>query len=133
MAEVQLATSILATLCLCETCWTSGRGLHKCRLKHQPVGAGEKTKEKLKEILATGQLQRNIAMKQNEQLITRRLFCQVWGVGDVVAGEWWAMGYRSLEELLGHEGPALSTQQRAGLLYFNDIQQRIPREVCATI
>ena len=79
---------------------------------------GAKTALKVKEILASGGLQRvaaaaaRAATDPHTQAVT--LFQEVWGVGEAVAEQWWKAGCRSLEEVKAKFGDALTEQQKVG-------------------
>lgn len=52
---------------------------------------------------------------------------RIHGVGKVKADEWYRKGYRTLDDLKNNP-EILSSQQRLGLHYFEDFEQRIPRQ-----
>jgi len=91
------------------------------------VSAGKESKRKVQELLATGDLARNVHMRNDLRRQVNRLFHSVWGVGSATALEWWEAGYRTLEDAA--QSPTLTSRQRAGLQHYAAMQIRIPREV----
>jgi hypothetical protein len=53
---------------------------------------GAKTTVKLKEIVATGQLRRNVEFEGDERRLVLAMFGEVWGVADQTAQKWYAQG-----------------------------------------
>ncbi|BDA51434.1 probable DNA polymerase lambda at C-terminar half [Coccomyxa sp. Obi] len=97
----------------------------------EKLDIGEKSIEKLQEIISTGEYRRNQIMAQDPHHRTVSLFMEVWGTGDATAERWYRDGCRSLEDVRGRSD--LSTQQRTGLKYFEDFKQRIPRAEVAAV
>ncbi|KAJ8469776.1 hypothetical protein ONZ45_g16781 [Pleurotus djamor] len=96
-------------------------------------GVGEKTARKIMEIIETGELRR-IAYERTEDVETTRLFQGVYGVGQSTAYKWYANGCRTLQDLKdGKGGVKLSTAQKIGLEYYDDINSRMPREEAKAI
>eukprot|EP00775_Hariotina_reticulata_P014786 gene14787-14963_t len=87
---------------------------------------GTKTEEKLKEILTTGFLRRNIVMEGSERHKIMENFMSVWGVAEQTATKWYQSGCRSLADV-AQKFPHLTAQQRVGLHYHQDFACRIPR------
>lgn len=82
-------------------------------------------RERLVQILATGRMEKLDALRQNPQVVSTRLFAQVWGIGTKTAEKLYRQGYRTLADL--HGCPELTPQQRVGLRHYDDLLQRIPR------
>ncbi|BDA51429.1 probable DNA polymerase lambda at N-terminal half [Coccomyxa sp. Obi] len=97
----------------------------------EKLDIGEKSIEKLQEIISTGEYRRNQIMAQDPHHRTVSLFMEVWGTGDATAERWYRDGCRSLEDVRGRSD--LSMQQRTGLKYFEDFKQRIPRAEVAAV
>jgi DNA polymerase/3'-5' exonuclease PolX len=98
-------------------------------------GVGQKSKEKIKEILCTKELGKLEKLKSEitpEQAQKRKyfdLFEGILGVGAVTAKKWYDAGYRSLNDVMKHA--KLSHEQELGIIYYTDLQERIPRlEMC---
>lgn len=53
------------------------------------------------------------------------LFGEVWGIGHATALKLYEKGHRTLDDLKHDD--SLSTVQKIGLKYFDDIKKRIPR------
>lgn len=91
-------------------------------------GLGPKTREKCRELLATGGLQRLDAMQGDAATQILQEFTCIHGAGESVARRWFQAGCRSLEELrLRQEELQLTRTQRLGLKYVEDFKRRIPR------
>ncbi|CAI2174663.1 18491_t:CDS:10, partial [Funneliformis geosporum] len=87
-------------------------------------GIGTRTAEKIAEIIDTGNLRRITHFSEGENLIKK--FSFVYGVGSSVAMKWYAKGYKTFEDVLKNE--KLTHNQITGILYYEDLQKRIPRE-----
>jgi DNA polymerase lambda len=51
----------------------------------------------------------------------------VWGCADNTARKWWAEGCRSLNDVR-NKATGLTAIQQMGLKYYDDFEQRIPRD-----
>ncbi|CAJ0651805.1 4138_t:CDS:10 [Entrophospora sp. SA101] len=69
-------------------------------------GIGERTAQKIMEIIETGRLQRIENLDEDDELIKK-------------------FRYRTFEDLL--QNAKLTSAQRAGIIYYDDLQERIPR------
>jgi len=89
-------------------------------------GVGKSIGAKIEEILTTGELQAvDARLKMElERQSTIELFMGVWGIGPKKANMLYDQGYRDLEEL---EDAPLTEQEKIGLKYYNDFQEKIPR------
>ena len=97
-------------------------------------GMGEKIREKVKEILETGQLKAAEAAKETYSLKAHDELQGVYGIGPAKATELIRKGIRSVEELrnqVQQDKTILNDKQRIGLQYYEDLLQRIPREEMA--
>lgn len=90
------------------------------------LNLGKKTTDKLLQILNTGHVQRNkeLAHDQHEQLF--HSFSQVWGAGNATAQKWLAAGCTCLSDVAARSD--LTELQCVGVKYFEDFQQKIPRQ-----
>ncbi|KAF8056043.1 DNA polymerase lambda [Lyophyllum atratum] len=91
-------------------------------------GVGEKTAIKIMEIVKTGELRR-IGYEKTEDFRTTQLFQGVYGVGQSTGYRWYAAGCRTLEDVLvGKGGVSTSPAQEIGIRFYDDINNRMPRE-----
>ncbi|KAF8181108.1 DNA polymerase lambda [Pholiota molesta] len=91
------------------------------------TGVGEKTAQKIQEILETGELQR-IKYETTKDVEVTRLFQGIYGVGQHIAFQWYSAGCRTLEDLKsGKGGVKLNHVQEIGLRFYDDINDRMPR------
>jgi DNA polymerase beta len=94
-------------------------------------GVGEKIKKKMEEIVETGRLEAAEKAKADYPLEALALFGGIYGIGPVKAGELVEMGLRTLTDLrveLHMRPDLLHEKQKAGLFYYEDLVERIPRE-----
>lgn len=91
-------------------------------------GIGDKILKKINEILTEGKCARTENLTHDPHIKTLLQFMNIWGVGCKTAQELYAKGYRSIEEIEKKEMDNLSKPQRIGVKYYNDINQKIPRE-----
>jgi len=54
------------------------------------------------------------------------LFAGVWGAGTETTKQWFAQGFRTLDDL--RKRARLTRTQQIGLKYYDDFNTRIPRE-----
>ncbi|EAS03408.2 helix hairpin-helix protein (macronuclear) [Tetrahymena thermophila SB210] len=95
-------------------------------------GLGEKTKEKIKEILETGQCQRAQILTQSERNQAIELLSQVWGIGPSTASQLYERNIKTIAELRQNQH-LLNKNQKIGLQYFEDLVERMPREEATLI
>lgn len=92
-------------------------------------GIGKGIAEKIQEIIDTGSLKQ--VSDLGEEIVSKTVvignFCKIWGVGPAKAEELWKAGARSISDVHSHMD-ILTTNQKIGLKYFDDLQQRIPRK-----
>ena len=94
-------------------------------------GVGEKIKKKMEEIVETGRLEAAEKAKADYPLEALALFGSIYGIGPVKARELVEMGLRTLTDLrveLHLRYDLLHEKQKAGLFYYEDLMERIPRE-----
>lgn len=86
-------------------------------------GVGKGIAQRIDEIIATGNLEELCEDKQRQIIITE--FLKVTGVGEKRAADFYEQGYRTIDQLktIPH-----THHISLGLKYFDDFQQRIPRQ-----
>ncbi|KAL4185427.1 hypothetical protein AMTRI_Chr10g5890 [Amborella trichopoda] len=67
-----------------------------------------------------------IGKSLQDHVRTITLLGEVWGIGPATALKLYEKGHRTLEDLRGDD--SLTSAQRIGLKYFDDIKKRIPRQ-----
>ncbi|KAJ3089345.1 hypothetical protein HK102_006616 [Quaeritorhiza haematococci] len=90
---------------------------------------GKKIAVKIDEIIRTGRLKK--AENEPEEISTLRLFQKIHGVGKTTAERWYAKGYRTLDDLQQHA--QLTKDQTLGLLYYDDLNEKMPRSEAKAI
>nr|XP_043618720.1 DNA polymerase lambda isoform X1 [Erigeron canadensis] len=88
-------------------------------------GIGKSMQDHIHEIVTTGKLSKLEHFESDEKVRTISLFGEVWGIGPATALKLYEKGHRSLDDLKSDD--TLTTSQRLGLKYFDDIRTRIPR------
>ncbi|KZV95895.1 hypothetical protein EXIGLDRAFT_671776 [Exidia glandulosa HHB12029] len=90
-------------------------------------GVGNKTSEKIMEIISTGGLER-LKTERNDGVDVMELFRGIYSVGSTVARQWYTLGLRTLDDVRERKaGIRLSAAQEIGLRYYDDLNQRMPR------
>ncbi|KIM81993.1 hypothetical protein PILCRDRAFT_820879 [Piloderma croceum F 1598] len=90
-------------------------------------GVGDKTAEKIMEIIQTGGLRR-IAFENTGDVEAAKIFTGIYGVGQTIAYRWYASGCRTLDDVrTGKGGVKLSPAMEIGLRFYDDINSRMPR------
>jgi len=95
------------------------------------VGLGEKTAEKVWEIVQTGSLRRLDELKSDERTRTLLLFSRVINVGASHAARLYARGHRTLTDLL--RDVSLDPRQRLGVQLYDELRAPIPRAETSAI
>lgn len=90
-------------------------------------GIGTNIKEKIKEVLNTGSIRKAKALENDERQKVVELFDAIWGVGTETALQFYQKGFRTLDDLRKNEH-ILNDNQKVGLKYYDDFNQRIPRD-----
>uniref|UniRef100_J3MCS5 DNA polymerase n=2 Tax=Oryza brachyantha TaxID=4533 RepID=J3MCS5_ORYBR len=94
------------------------------QVKNLPA-IGKSLKDHINEIVNTGKLAKLEHFENDEKVRTVSLFGEVWGVGPATALKLYDKGHRTLDDL--QKDDSLTSAQRIGLKFFDDINQRIPR------
>jgi DNA polymerase/3'-5' exonuclease PolX len=97
---------------------------------------GDRTRERICIILATGSLPSADAAASDPVLVARRALETVWGVGDATARDLVASGIMSVDALRAARNAGTVKLTRAatlGVAHYNDLLLRIPRAEVASI
>ncbi|CAF0756344.1 unnamed protein product [Rotaria sordida] len=82
--------------------------------------------DKIWEIIRTNGLVKLSAFQSRDDVATLALFAGVWGAGTETTKQWFAQGFRTLDDL--RKRARLTRTQQIGLKYYNDFNTRIPRD-----
>ncbi|CAF1083819.1 unnamed protein product [Adineta steineri] len=82
--------------------------------------------DKIWEIIRTNGLVKLSAFQSRDDVSALALFAGVWGAGTETTKQWFAQGFRTLEDL--RTRARLTRTQQIGLKYYQDFNTRIPRE-----
>ena len=102
---------------------------------HDVKGMGEKITQKIKEILATGQLQSAERVKVSHSVNAFETLQHIYGVGPAKVRELLKQGIQSVEQLrteVKNHPQLLNDKQKVGLAYYDDLLERIPRQEMET-
>ena len=94
-------------------------------------GMGEKITQKIKEILATGQLASAERVKVSHSVNAFDDLQHIYGVGPAKVRELLGQGIQSVEQLraeIKKNPQLLNDKQKVGLAYYEDLLERIPRQ-----
>ena len=101
------------------------------RLKTEKIsGVGKGIKNKLLEYVTTGQIAELIALENSRDVRAYSELSKIAGAGPKTVAEWMRKGVYDVSELrkrLAHGDIELTSVQKYGLTYYNDLNQRIPR------
>ncbi|KAJ3336917.1 hypothetical protein HDU93_001985 [Gonapodya sp. JEL0774] len=89
-------------------------------------GIGERIAAHIDEFLNQGTNSRLKALQSDEQRLIVKLFTSVHDVGTKTALKWFNLGYRTLDDI--RRNVKLTSNQKIGLKYYEDLQMRIPRD-----
>ncbi|GBE86849.1 hypothetical protein SCP_1000910 [Sparassis crispa] len=107
--------------------------IKSCKEARAIRSIGEKTAQKIMEIIQTGNLRR-IKYERTEDVGVINLLQGIYGVGRNTAFQWYAAGCRTLEDVKARKGGIkLSASQEIGLKFYADINTRMPRSEAAAI
>lgn len=98
-------------------------------------GIGEKIREKIAEIIATGHLQAADRARATKAPDSLEAFTQIYGVGPKKAADLVKAGYKTIADLrmaLQKDPKFLNKNQQIGLRHYEDILERIPRQEMET-
>lgn len=89
---------------------------------------GEGIKKKVKEFLEEGKMTKLVTLQDDPKIKVLGDLEKIWGVGPVAAQKLYNAGIRSVSDLKSRQD-LLTTFQKIGLKYYDDFQQRMPRDM----
>ncbi|XP_043938912.1 DNA polymerase beta isoform X2 [Protopterus annectens] len=90
-------------------------------------GVGTKIADKIDEFLTTGKLKKLEKIRQDDASTSINFLTRVTGIGPAAARKLFDEGIRTIEDLKKNESK-LNHHQKIGLKYFEEFEQRIPRD-----
>ena len=91
-------------------------------------GIGKGIKDRIKEIIETGELQSAEKIKNDPKIKIIEDFMKIYGVGPVKANELYETnGMKSIEQIKTEGEKYLNEKQKIGLKHYEDLKERIPR------
>lgn len=94
------------------------------QVKHLPA-IGKSMQDHIHEIVTTGKFSKLEHFEADEKVRTVTLFGEIWGIGPATALKLYEKGHRTLDDLKNED--SLTSSQKIGLRFFEDIKTRIPR------
>ncbi|KAL7786182.1 hypothetical protein V8C37DRAFT_299365 [Trichoderma ceciliae] len=92
---------------------------------------GRRLAQKIEEIVTTDKLKRLRYAEEDPEDHALQTFLKIYGVGNKVAEQWIAQGWRTLGEVKRHV--KLTPSQMVGIEHYDDLNTRIPRKEVATL
>lgn len=95
------------------------------------VGVGKGIKNKLLEYIRTGSIAELAELENSKDILAYKELSKIAGAGPKVVADWIRNGIYTLADLrvqLARGRIELTNVQKYGLTYYNDLNQRIPRE-----
>lgn len=83
--------------------------------------------------MTVGKCTRTENLTNDPHVKTLLQFMNIWGVGCKKAQELYSKGYRTIDDIEKNEMINLTEQQRIGVKYYNDINQKMSREEASEI
>lgn len=87
---------------------------------------GHRLAQKIEEIVTTDKLKRLEYAEKEPRDHALQAFLKIYGVGNKVAEQWIAQGWRTLEDVKQHA--KLTPSQTIGMEHYDDLNTRIPRK-----
>ncbi|RFU79226.1 dna polymerase iv, partial [Trichoderma arundinaceum] len=87
---------------------------------------GRRLAQKIEEIVTTDKLKRLEYAEEDPTDHALQTFLKIYGVGNKVAEQWIAQGWRTLEDVRRHA--KLTPSQMVGMEHYDDLNTRIPRK-----
>ncbi|KAM4034385.1 DNA nucleotidylexotransferase [Anomaloglossus baeobatrachus] len=88
---------------------------------------GDEMKYIIEDILEEGQCCRVVEVQNSERYKAFKVFTSIFGVGLKTAEKWYRMGLRTLEDIKNKMDLKLTSMQKHGLLYYEDILSYVSR------
>lgn len=95
------------------------------------AGVGDHISAKIHTLISTGEPPADLIELRNE-MKKRENLVNILGVGPITAGKWIKLGITSLDSLR-KSAISLTSMQKYGLKYYDDLRTRIPRDEVAQI
>ena len=98
--------------------------------KEKIAGVGKGIKNKLTEYVTTGKIDELVKLENSKDVLAYQELSKIAGAGPKIVATWIRSGIYTLAELrqqLALGNIELTTVQKYGLAYYNDLNQRIPR------
>lgn len=92
---------------------------------YQLPSIGRRLAQKIEEIVTTDKLKRLEYAEEEPTDYALQTFLKIYGVGNKVAQQWIAQGWRTLEDVKQHV--KLTPSQTVGVEHYDDLNTRIPR------
>jgi DNA polymerase/3'-5' exonuclease PolX len=105
-------------------------------LQSHPKGIGKGISSRIREFVESGRVQDLHDLKQSREYIAYTEFTKIIGVGPATARRWLEMGIDNLLKLrqaVARGDVEMSHAQKLGMIYYADLNQRIPRAEVAMI
>jgi DNA polymerase/3'-5' exonuclease PolX len=105
-------------------------------LESRPPGIGKGITSRIKEYVTTGKVEDLQELKKSREYTTYCEFTKIIGVGPATVRKWVEMGVDSLLKLrqaIAKGTIELTHAQKLGLIYYADLNQRVPRAEVAAI
>jgi DNA polymerase/3'-5' exonuclease PolX len=93
---------------------------------------GEGIKKKVKELIEQGKMTKLESLTSDKKLMILEELAKIWGVGPQAAQKLYAAGIRSVADLRKKPELLLPLQQ-VGLKYYEDFNERMPRDEATAI
>lgn len=94
-------------------------------------GVGDKLANKVWEIIESGELRKLEEISSSSEIQAINLFTNIWGAGAATARQWVSLGYRTLDDI--RTKASLNKQQKIGLMYYDELLDRMSREEAGEI
>ena len=96
------------------------------------IGVGDGIKRKVKEQIEQGHMTKLDTLQADPKLMVLDELAKIWGVGPAAAKKLYESKIRSIADLRKRP-ELLTTNQKTGLKYFEDFNERMPRSEATQI